>query len=455
MNLMGSDSLNAHYKLLDTFKKGQSLSNMKLLWLPFLDPKTLDENNQNIILLTCQLISTLPLYAIRWLVKGLVEEEVPSSYGNYLQMPELTFDEPQFIDTYPNHICIPQHSHYWEYSFQELKFNGKLDTNIVLSKLPRPGLIDDFNTILTAIHHFLTTWALNESQFEPIEEVLHVMCILYDINCKYNLIGISLFYNNTISENIDIRYHFPKWKLGDGFSLCNYPFILTPATKAEVLRTESRVQMRHELQDAFFRAMFSGMNSPYFVLEVRRDFLVRDALYQIETKHPSDLKKQLKVSFVNEDAIDEGGPQKEFFRLIVQKLFMEDNGLFRYYQDTRLWWFALDCSVDDEYLKDYRLVGELIGIAIYNGIFLDISFPLALYKKLLNEPLNLEDLKDLDPQLSTSLKSLLTMDNVALLDLTFEIEIPSVGHVHSAELCLNGRNIMVSNENKKRIFKFN
>lgn len=41
------------------------------------------------------------------------------------------------------------------------------------------------------------------------------------------------------------------------------------------------VQMRHELQDAFFRAMFIGVNSPYLVLEIRRDHIIRDALYQV------------------------------------------------------------------------------------------------------------------------------------------------------------------------------
>lgn len=32
------------------------------------------------------------------------------------------------------------------------------------------------------------------------------------------------------------------------FSFCNYPFILTPALKSDILKVESMVQMRHELQ---------------------------------------------------------------------------------------------------------------------------------------------------------------------------------------------------------------
>lgn len=34
--------------------------------------------------------------------------------------------------------------------------------------------------------------------------------------------------------------------------------MLNPAVKADVLKVESVFQMRHELQDAFFRALFQG-----------------------------------------------------------------------------------------------------------------------------------------------------------------------------------------------------
>lgn len=36
---------------------------------------------------------------------------------------------------------------------------------------------------------------------------------------------------------------------------------MNPAVKADVLKVESVYQMRHELQDAFFRALFQGMDN--------------------------------------------------------------------------------------------------------------------------------------------------------------------------------------------------
>jgi hypothetical protein len=83
------------------------------------------------------------------------------------------------------------------------------------------------------------------------------------------------------------------------------------------------IQMRHELQDAFFRAMFIGVNSPYLQrigvltkVEIRRDFIVRDTLFQLDGKSKHDLKKQLRITFFGEEGIDEGGVQKGITQLI-------------------------------------------------------------------------------------------------------------------------------------------
>jgi E3 ubiquitin-protein ligase HERC4 len=43
------------------------------------------------------------------------------------------------------------------------------------------------------------------------------------------------------------------------------------------------------------------------------------------------------------------------------------------------------------------VVGILCGLAIYNFTIINIPFPLAMYKKLLNEPVKLQDMKELSP----------------------------------------------------------
>jgi ubiquitin-protein ligase E3 A len=42
----------------------------------------------------------------------------------------------------------------------------------------------------------------------------------------------------------------------------------------------------------------------------------------------------------------------------------------------------------------FELIGILMGLAIYNNIILDVSFPLAIYKLLLFEEPTFDDLKE-------------------------------------------------------------
>jgi hypothetical protein len=57
-------------------------------------------------------------------------------------------------------------------------------------------------------------------------------------------------------------------------------------------------------------------------------------------------------------------------------------------------------------LYKYQLLGVLFGLAIYNGITLPVSFPLAFYKKLLFQPCDEIDLAEGWPSLAKSLQQL-------------------------------------------------
>ena len=53
----------------------------------------------------------------------------------------------------------------------------------------------------------------------------------------------------------------------------------------------------------------------------------------------------------------------------------------------------------------------MTGIALFNGVILNLHFPSALYKKLLGRPTTLQDLAELDPDVAGSLKSMLDYDD--------------------------------------------
>lgn len=117
----------------------------------------------------------------------------------------------------------------------------------------------------------------------------------------------------------------------------------------------------------------------------------------MEEKSIHDLKKQLRVQFLGEEGVDEGGVQKEFFQLIVREIFDPKYGMFTFNEESRLCWFSPNPVVDDINIREYKLVGLLLGLAVYNSVILDLHFPLALYKKLMDVEVELSDLKRLDP----------------------------------------------------------
>jgi len=77
---------------------------------------------------------------------------------------------------------------------------------------------------------------------------------------------------------------------------------------------------------------------------VRRDHLVADSLKEISEKQ-RDLKKKLKISFLNEPGLDMGGLTKEWFQLLVRNIFDPDNGMFVYHPNSRCYWFTLSKHV--------------------------------------------------------------------------------------------------------------
>ena len=81
--------------------------------------------------------------------------------------------------------------------------------------------------------------------------------------------------------------------------------------------------------------------------------------------------------------------------------------MFTYIEETHCVWLN-SSSLESE--KEFELVGILLGLAIYNGIILDVHFPLVIYKKLQGEKLDLQDLMSIQPSLAKSLRQLLEFE---------------------------------------------
>ena len=106
------------------------------------------------------------------------------------------------------------------------------------------------------------------------------------------------------------------------------------------------------------------------------------------------------VQFIGEEGVDEGGVTKEFFQLLLRDLFDPSYGMFMYDHATRLHWF-MPSQLDME--QEFRLVGIMVGLAIYNSQLLELAFPRLMYRKLVGETPCLADVEEVFPDIFNSL----------------------------------------------------
>ena len=125
--------------------------------------------------------------------------------------------------------------------------------------------------------------------------------------------------------------------------------------------------------------------------------------------------------FEGEPGVDEGGVRKDFFQILIWELFDTEYGMFEYNQDSHMFWFKHDSF---ETPVKYEMIGIAIGVAIFNGVILDIHLPMATYKKLLGVNPSIQDLRQYNPKMAKSLQAILdsrSEDLQSELYLKFEV----------------------------------
>jgi len=117
----------------------------------------------------------------------------------------------------------------------------------------------------------------------------------------------------------------------------------------------------------------------YFMLSVSRQNLLQDTFTQMYSASPVELRRPLRVEFAGEEAIDEGGVMREFFRLLSAELFAPDAGLFVEAEESRRLWFSPKLGPGRQ-LEDYWMVGVIVALAVYNNHpGMDVPLPSALF----------------------------------------------------------------------------
>lgn len=100
------------------------------------------------------------------------------------------------------------------------------------------------------------------------------------------MVQASEFFNDMVSESLDLRTDFERWKIPEStprFSYATYPFLLGAEMKSRLLQLESKIEMhiRREESAVVFRPDGVVQLDPYLELQVSRDNLIPDSLSQV------------------------------------------------------------------------------------------------------------------------------------------------------------------------------
>ncbi|XP_067155866.1 probable E3 ubiquitin-protein ligase HERC4 isoform X3 [Apteryx mantelli] len=256
-----------------------------------------------------------------------------------------------------------------------------------------------------------------------LHTAFRVLEILHKVNERGQVIQYDRFYIHEIQDLIDIRNDYFNWVQQQVFgmdvnhglteltdipvTICTYPFVFDAQAKTTLLQTDAVIQMQMAVDQAhrqnlssLFLPVFESVN-PCLILMVRRDNIVGDAVEVLRKTKNVDYKKPLKT--------------------------FEDSDLF-------------------------HLIGVVCGLAIYNFTIVDLHFPLALYKKLLNKKPSLDDLKELMPDVGRGMQQLLDYpedDIEEAFCLNFTITVENFGTTEIKELVPNGADIPVVKQNRQ------
>ncbi|XRB12098.1 HECT domain-containing protein [Pseudoscourfieldia marina] len=298
-----------------------------------------------------------------------------------------------------------------------------------------------------------------------------------------------------------------------GFCFASHPFLMPPSAKRELCQ----VYASHRAATAYAQAMSGGVGGgvsmesegAFLSLRIRRDRMLADAsAVLLHTLHnnPQELGRPMRVSFVGEEGVDEGGLTRELLVGLSALLLAPESSdagrrvaLWTFLDEPRCLWFRASNGVsdaapsgmddvDDDDSNDsdsmdgalraayvraraltpdgswppapssalwHELVGVLIGLAFNSRQLVGnrCRLPLAFWRQLLGHSVHSrEDMAELDPSLSRSLDALMQHEGDVERDIAMEFALPPgklTGSTPPSLLPTASSVIMVTNENRE------
>ncbi|VDM54822.1 unnamed protein product [Angiostrongylus costaricensis] len=216
-----------------------------------------------------------------------------------------------------------------------------------------------------------------------------------------------------------------------------------------VISTEFEEKLNHFYTSLYRSGYGKGPQKVKF--QFSRSNLLQDAFSQILAVDSQALRRaKLAISFDDEEGLDYGGPSRELFYLLSRELFHPYYGLFEYSAPNQ---YSVQISkysnLVQHDLQWMELAGRILGLALIHRCLIDTFFTRTFYKMLLELPITVHDLQEVDPEFGRSLLWLHENPIDSSLGMTFLVNEEENGQVIEKELLPNGAELNVTDDNKE------
>ncbi|KAF7225086.1 putative E3 ubiquitin-protein ligase HERC3 [Nothobranchius furzeri] len=292
------------------------------------------------------------------------------------------------------------------------------------ASLPSAVMIRHVKAWRSALSVVLHIWPV------PRRSIRNMLLVLRDMyNACKKKIPEKTFYVEMdqiiLQEDLQLWRAASKTKDGNPppLILCDFRFVLDLKLKKLIFDNNSLITQReHQTpqQMGFYLRWIPQAGPDYFCLNVKRASLLEDSFLQLAAAPLSDLRKPLVVHF-DEDSKVTDVYKRDFFHHLFLRIVSDKPEMFMFNDSETLVWFSSEAS--EENVVNFYLFGVLCGLALYNNSIVHMSFPLVLFKKLLDVEPTLEDMIEFSEAVGGSLKYILDYEDDDLEDQDFTFKI--------------------------------
>ena len=188
-------------------------------------------------------------------------------------------------------------------------------------------------------------------------------------------------------------------------------------------------------------------------ISICRNNILEDSFNQF-MNNKINLKKPLKIKFLDEAKQDENGVYREWYSNLFKDFFKEKNKLFIQNPNKTIYngTFIINEFCDKNKFDYYEFFGKLLVKAIIDNAHMREHINMTLIKYLLNLKVNLEDMKFFDLSVYNSLKKIVEEkieNNESLKQINFTYNLKDKnGNINTIEIIPEGKYIYLNEQNK-------